>query len=467
MIVEISTTHQPATDLGYLLHKNPGRVHEAEMNFGKAWVFFPEASEERCTATLLLEVDPVKLVRGRGGPSGEGGLLAQYVNDRPYAASSFLSTAIAEFFSTAMGGRSKERQEVADSKIPLTATIPVLGCRAGEGLIRQFFEPLGYEVLIENLPLDDQFPEWGQGSYFRVTLSATCFLKDLLAHLYVLIPVLDNNKHYWVAQDEIKKLLLRGKGWLESHPQKEIITRRYLAHQRNLTREALAQLVEESDDPDEEAIEKDAEEERVERPLSLHEQRLHTVLQTLKDAGAHRVIDLGCGEGRLLTLLLKEKQFKEIVGMDVAISSLERAQSWLKVDRMPTKQAERIKLIHGSLVYRDKRLAGYDAAAVVEVIEHMDPARLAAFQRSLFEFARPQTVVVTTPNREYNQLFVGMPEDAMRHRDHRFEWTRAEFEEWGSAVAEAHGYTVRFEPIGPVDETHGAPSQMGVFSRGA
>lgn len=467
MILEISTTHVPATDLGYLMHKNPTRVHQAEMTFGNAWLFFPEASEQKCTAALMIEVDPVRLVRGRQGPSGEGGMLSQYVNDRPYAASSFLSSAIAEFLSTAMGGRSKERPELVEQALPLSVRIPVLPCRGGEGLIRGFFEPLGYEVTVQALPLDDQFPDWSTGHYFDVTLSGNLLLKDLLAHLYVLIPVLDNNKHYWVAQDEIQKLLRRGKGWLESHPQKELITRRYLAHQHNLTREALAQLVDETEDPDQDAVEKDQEEEKVERPLSLHEQRLHTVLGALKTSGAHRVLDLGCGEGRLLKLLIKEKQFTEIVGMDVAISSLERAKSYLKFDWLAPKQQERIKLIHGSLMYRDKRLAGFDAAALVEVIEHMDPPRLAGFVRSIFEFARPQTVVITTPNREYNQLFVGMAEDSMRHRDHRFEWTRAEFSEWASAVATAHGYTVQIEPIGPVDEAHGAPSQMGVFTRGA
>ena len=466
MILQIGTTHQPATDLGFLLHKNPSRLHHSELTFGDAWVFFPEAEESRCSATVLIEIDPVRLVRDRKGPSGEGGLLAQYVNDRPYSATSFLSTAIAEFFSTAMSGRSKERQELADTSIPLWANIPAIACRSGEDLIRQFFEPLGYTVEVQPLPLDPQFPEWGDGHYYQVTIRAVCRLRDFLAHLYVLIPVIDNSKHYWVAADEIEKLLRRGKGWLESHPAKHAITSRYLAHQRNLTREALAQLVEESDDPDEESVEKDIEEQRLERPLSLHEQRLQRVTEVLRESGAQRVIDLGCGEGKLLTLLMRERQFQEILGMDVSIGALERAERNLKLDRLPPKQASRIKLIHGSLVYRDKRLAGYDAAALVEVIEHMDAARLAAFQRSIFEFARPETVVVTTPNREYNVLFSGMPDDSLRHRDHRFEWTRTEFEEWASSIASAHGYTVAFQQVGPVDESLGAPSQMGVFTRG-
>jgi 3' terminal RNA ribose 2'-O-methyltransferase Hen1 len=291
-------------------------------------------------------------------------------------------------------------------------------------------------------------------------------IKDLLTHLYVLIPVLDDNKHYWVSRDEVDKLLRRGKGWLESHPLKEVITRRYLAHQFAFTREALSQLVEDVEDPDEEAVEKDAEEQVVERKLSLHEERLNAVVQMLKTSGAHRVLDLGCGEGKLLALLLKERQFAEIVGMDVSIASLERAAARLHLDRLPSKQAERIKLIHGSLMYRDRRLAGYDAAALVEVIEHLDPPRLEAFRRSIFEYARPQTIVLTTPNREYNQLFESMPADAMRHRDHRFEWTRSEFYEWAESVAGAHGYSFEILPIGPVDETHGSPSQMAVFNRG-
>jgi 3' terminal RNA ribose 2'-O-methyltransferase Hen1 len=126
------------------------------------------------------------------------------------------------------------------------------------------------------------------------------------------------------------------------------------------------------------------------------------VFAALRSSGAESVLDLGCGSGTLLRELAKDKQFRQIVGMDVSIRSLEAAQSRLKLDRLPDKQAERIKLIHGSLIYRDKRLANFDAAAVVEVMEHLDPPRLASLERVLFEFARPKMVVMTTPNREYN-----------------------------------------------------------------
>ena len=465
MLLTLSTTHRPATDLGYLLRKNPARAQSFELTFGKAHVFYPEAGDDRCSATLLVEVDPVGLVRNRRGPSGEGGLLDQYVNDRPYAASSFLSVAIAEVFGTALSGTEcKDHPGLAQTPLPLTVQIPAVPCRGGEELLRKLFEPLGYTVSARRLPLDETFPDWGESSYFHVTLAGTLPLHQLLSHLYVLVPVLDNDKHYWVGDDEVAKLLRHGEGWLASHPEREAITRRYLKHQRSLVTDALAQLVDESDPhPDETAATHEQEEAAVERALSLNEQRLGTVLAVLKASGAQSVLDLGCGEGRLLQMLLKERQFTRLVGLDVSHRVLEMAAENLHFDRLPALQKERIKLLHGSLMYRDERLAGFDSAAVVEVIEHLDPPRLAAFERVLFECARPGTVVLTTPNREYNVKWETLPAGKFRHRDHRFEWTRAEFQDWANRVAARFGYRVRFLSVGPEDAVVGAPTQMGVF----
>lgn len=474
MLLTLTTTHRPATDLGYLLRKNPSRPQSFDLTFGKAHVFYPEANEDRCTAALLVEVDPVGLVRKRRGPSGEGGLLDHYVNDRPYAASSFLSVAVAEVWGSALSGTdTKDRPGLAQTPLPLQVDIAVLPCRGGGGFLRQLFEPLGYGVTALRLPLDRQFPEWGESAYHRVRLEATLPLHQLLSHLYVLIPVLDNDKHYWVGDDEVAKLLRHGEGWLAAHPEREVITRRYLKHQRSLVTEALAHLVDESDlNPDEAAEVRALDEARLEARAgadsgapSLNEMRLGTVLAALKASGAPSVLDLGCGEGRLLRLLLKERQFTRLVGLDVSHRCLEMAAENLHYDRLPTLQKERIQLLHGSLMYRDERLVGFDAAAVVEVVEHLDPPRLAAFERVLFEFARPRTVVVTTPNREYNAKWESLPAGQFRHRDHRFEWTRAEFQAWANQIASRYGYTVRFLPIGPEDAALGAPTQMGVFDR--
>lgn len=583
MLLRIGTTRTPATDLGWLLHKHPAKVQVFELAFGQVHVFYPEATDDRCTAALVLDVDPVGLVRRRGGPSGDGFSLQQYVNDRPYVASSFMSVAIAQVYGSALGGRCVARPELVHEVLPLEVRIAVLPCRGGEAFLRRLFEPLGYAVTAEGHPLDPKFPDWGDSCYYTVTLRGDKRLRDLLTHLYVLIPVLDNDKHYWVGQDELEKLLRQGETWLAGHPEREVITTRYLKHQRRLAREALARLAEEDHpDPDAEETEHEHEEAVLEAQISmdaallaaaesipadhasagavsadttlaetadttgqptatppfttqtataaqealaegasadatlvdatdttgqpttmpvdhasanaasakaasdrtldqpaslltddeplneergptLNTQRLGLVLAALRGCGAKSVVDLGCGEGRLLRLLLNDKRFERIVGMDVSLRLLKIASERLRLDRLPPMQRRRIELMHGSLMYRDARLAGFDAATCVEVVEHLDPPRLAAFERVLFEFARPRTIVLTTPNREYNVKFETLPAGRLRHRDHRFEWTRSEFETWANGLAARFGYAVRFLPVGPSDRAVGAPTQMAVF----
>jgi 3' terminal RNA ribose 2'-O-methyltransferase Hen1 len=464
MLLAITTTHRPATDLGHLLHKHPGRFQSYDLSFGKAHVFYPAVADDRCTACLLLDVDPVGIVRGKGS---EEGMLAQYVNDRPYAASSFLSVAISQVYGSALQGRCKHRPELTTTPMPMEARIDVLPVRGGERFLRAVFEPLGYAVEAVRHPLDDRFPEWGESPYFSVTIARETTLSDLLTHLYVLVPVFDNQKHYFVGEDEMEKLLTKGAGWLATHPEKEEITRRYLKFRPSLYRQALARLVQEEQPAEAEDEQRPADraEDVLERPMSLHEQRIGAVLAALRAGGARRVLDLGCGEGKLLRELLEDRQFDEIVGMDVSIRSLETARDRLKLDRMAERQAARLKLVHGSLVYRDRRLEGFDAAAVVEVVEHLDPPRLSAFERAVFEFARPGTVVLTTPNREYNVKWENVGAERLRHPDHRFEWTRAEFRTWAEGVSGRYGYSVQFQPIGPTDEAVGSPTQMGVFQR--
>lgn len=373
MLLTITTTHRPATDLGHLLRKHPQKVHVFEQSYGRAQVFYPEAEEDRCTAALLLEIDPIGLVRNCRGPAGEGYALAQYVNDRPYAASSFLSVAIADVFSSALAGKAKECQELVDQPLPLEATVSVVPCRAGEQFLRRLFEPLGYQVTTRTRLLDEKFADWGSSWHYQLHLAANIPLKQLLIHLYVLIPVLDNDKHYWVGDDEVEKLIRHGEGWLAHHPEREIITRRYLKHRRDLVQDAL--------------------------------------------------------------------------------------------DRLPPLVKNRLKLLHGYLIYRDKRLAGYDAATVIEVIEHLDPPRLVAFERVLFEFAKPEHVILTTPNAEYNVKWESLPAGKLRHKDHRFEWSRSQFQDWANRIAGQFGYTVRFAPVGPEEAQVGSPTQMGIFTR--
>jgi 3' terminal RNA ribose 2'-O-methyltransferase Hen1 len=456
VLLTLTTTYRPATDLGYLLHKHPDRVQAFGLPFGTAHVLYPEATEQRCTAALILDIDAVGLTRrGRSAFA-----LAEYVNDRAYVASSFLSVALVNVFKSAMAGTCAPRPELADTAIPLEAKLPAVPARGGEPLIRRLFEPLNYDVQAEPLELDPSYPDWGTGRHVALTLTATTRLADLLNHLYVLLPVLDDDKHYWVNEDEIEKLMRRGEGWLPAHPERELIVRRYVKHQARLYHPALAQLDEGDDDT---AAEPPPEEELEER-VSLRDQRLGAVEAVIKASGARRVLDLGCGGGALLERLVRDG-YDEIVGVDVSTRALEQAARRLKLDRLPDARRERIQLLQSPLTYRDKRLAGYDAAALVEVIEHLDPPRLTAAEQNVFAHAQPKTVVVTTPNAEYNVRWETLPAGKFRHPDHRFEFTRADFAAWAGEVAGRHGYTVRYLPVGPDDPEVGPPTQMGIFER--
>jgi 3' terminal RNA ribose 2'-O-methyltransferase Hen1 len=448
MILSITTTHQPATDLGYLLHKNPARAQSFDLAFGQVHIVYSEVSAERCTANLVLEIDPVGLVRG-SGPSNTGPL-EQYVNDRPYVASSFLSVALVQVLREALAGRSKERQALAETAIPLELRLFSLPVRGGEVFLRVLFEPLGYALELERLPLDARFPAWGMSSYYNVTLRVTATLSSALSHLYVLIPVLDDDKHYFVGDDEVQKLLRFGSSWLATHPAREDIARRYLKHQRTLMRSALAQL------------EPEVEREVVDLPEkqpSLHATRLERVRDELRASGAKRVLDLGCGEGKLMRLLLEAKSFEFVLGVDVSSRALEMATERLKLPML------RAAVLQSSLTYRDSRLRGFDAVALVEVIEHLEPHRLEAVENNVFGFLEPRVLIVTTPNAEFNTQWENLPAGQYRHSDHRFEWTRAEFRAWAERIASSYGYEVRIEGIGLEVEGVGAPSQMAVFSK--
>jgi 3' terminal RNA ribose 2'-O-methyltransferase Hen1 len=486
MLLSITLTEPPATDLGYLLHKHPDRLQSFAVSAGQAHVFYPEAAEQRCTAALLLEIDPITLVRGHrraGSGSTEAFSLAEYVNDRPYAASSMLAVALGKVFRTAMTGRCDARPDLAARALPLQISIPALSCRGGAGLADRLLRPLGWDVRATRIPLDPELPEWGDSRYLTVRLTGQVRLADALSHLYVLLPVLDDSKHYWVDDAEIDKLIRAGGDWLAAHPGRDLITHRYLAHQRALTASAVARLAE-VDDTEPEALD-NAVPEALDNAVpeaapetadatppraTLAHQRRDSVLAVLRDtvlAGSApaRVADLGCGEGRLVAMLLREPSVARVLGVDVSHRALERTAQRLRLDTMPDRLRDRVDLLQSSLTYADARLAGLDAAVLMEVIEHVDPPRLGALEQTVFGAARPGTVVVTTPNAEHNVRFPDLHPGAMRHPDHRFEWTRPQFRDWAAGVAGRRGYQVRFLPIGADDPEVGPPSQLAVFTR--
>ena len=495
MLLTITYEGTNTQELGFLLYKHPERVQEFSLSYGKAYVFYPEVSDARTTAALLLDIDPLDLARGKVG-SREGGLF-DYVNDRPYAATSFLGTALVRVFGTAMGGRCDKCPELAQRPLDLTARLYSLKDHGDEKLARELFEPLGYTVETERGMLDEKFPEWGDSPYINLTLRGKVRLSELLNHLYVLIPVFDRQRHFYITEDEIQKLLRHGEGWLANHPYKEKITHRYFSTRKSYARKALENLlpeemVGEETESDEEsrqcgllpdgilrfaqndrspAFGKNTEsvgsvstEEEREAHTPLNTQRMEAVVAAVLRSGAASVLDLGCGEGRLTALLLAEPQIQKILACDVSVAVLEKAARRLRLDQMPAMKKNKLTLRQASLTYRDKRFEGYDCACVIEVIEHIEPLRLPAFARSLFGFARPRTVILTTPNREYNAKYEHLPANALRHEDHRFEWTRAEFAAWTRDICQMYGYACEISGIGEEDPEHGAPTQMAVFS---
>jgi 3' terminal RNA ribose 2'-O-methyltransferase Hen1 len=455
MLLEINTTHKPATDLGFLLHKHPDKLQTVELSAGNAHIFYPQADENSCTACLLLDINPIDLVRSDKGRNAF--LQEHYVNDRPYTSNSFLSTAIVKAFGSAINGTCHTKPELALTAIPLTAKVHSLKVDCEKEYINKLFEPLGYKVSFETIQLDKSFPSWGESKVVNLTVEKKTTLKEFLSQLYVFMMVLDNDRHYWISRNDIDVLIRRGENWLENHPLKDWITKRYLKNLRTLTNQALLRLADESELTEEQPT--------PERKINLHQQRLNKAFDLLKASGAESVLDIGCGEGKLLKLLLKEGQFQKIAGMDVSFGELQKAKENLYLDQASPAMRERIKIFQGSVTYKDERIKGYDAIVLVEVIEHLDEERLPTMEKVVFGFAKPNCIVLSTPNSEYNVVFEKLESETFRHDDHRFEWTRKEFSEWCNKVSNDFGYNVEIFPVGQEEENIGAPSQLAVFKK--
>lgn len=459
MLINITVTGENAKALSYILWKNPEHIFDREFSSGHVVVFFSEYSDQKATASMLVLVDTVGMVRSEWGK-----MSSSYVDHRPYAASSITSVALKEAYSSAFAGKSEtaEIDAIIKQKLPVEIELSSVWTKGGVQNVHDFFEPINYAVKAEKLPYESKWLK-SDSNVFNITLTGMQTIPDLLRHLYVLLPALDNKKHYFVDGNEIAKLLSHGEGWLETHPHKERIVSRYLIHRHNLIEEALEQLTEDILDEDTE----EGTEEAVERPIRLQEERLQTALAVLRtlDPAPLKLGDLGCGSGDFIRLIENDRAFPEVIGMDVSSKALQLAEKRLHLDRRNAWQMPKISFIHGSLVYKDSRLKGLDAILLLEVIEHIDAAKLPIIEYNIFEFLSPGYVFVSTPNQEYNSLFPSIEKNALRHRDHRFEWTRNEFKQWSDAIAVKYSYEVEFFNIGPCDDNLGAPTQMAVFKK--
>lgn len=487
LILTITYEGQNTQDLGYLLYKNPYRAQSFDLPTGKAHVVYPEISDERTTAALILDLDPLILSKGKPG-TGEAGLF-DYVNDRPYVSSSFMSGAIKKVFATAMTGRCVQRQELADARIDLTVKLFMLPVRGEKDMINRFFAPLGYTVSFETFPIDEDFPEWGESPYVNLCLKGRVRLADLLNQIYILIPVFDLQRHYYAGEDEIENVIRHGNNWLSTHPERDYILKRYFNKSRNYAKEAISRLdsiYSDSEKPfieeiglksSAEDIEKSTENTNGETTPSeirqysgepLDKIRIQTVCNTVISCEAKTVIDIGCGEGKLLALLAKEPQIQKIAGVDVSVSALKKARLRLENLLFSDSQRQKVTLFQGSLMYRDKRYKGYDALCLVEVLEHIDPKKLPVLEKNIFGYTSPNIAVITTPNRAYNVNYDYLT-GAFRHKDHRFEWDEKEYRAWCEKICEEYGYGFELSGIGRDIEIVNAaslcPTMMAVFRK--
>ncbi len=442
MILNFNVKGENADKISFLLHKSPNKLHQFSLGFGSAYVFYSKYERNDVSFSLLVDIDPIDLVRGKNKNS-QG--IFDYVNDRPYATSSFLCSAIAQVFSTALSGRSKEYEHLVKEEMEFKVEVVSLKVKTNLIMLNKIFDPLGYELEIKSHLLDEKIFGEEESNYVDLILKNKLTLQSVLQHLYVLIPVFDNNKHYFVNNDEVEKLLSKGGDWIDVHPEKDFITSRYL-NSKFIDAKKLESLFSKEQNKMIEERKKN----------SLNSQRLSQVTDVIESLNIKSLVDLGCGEGKLIKELLNNTSVEKILGVDISINVLKKAARKLKYDTVKDK----IELVQSSAVYYDERFTEYEAICLIEVIEHIDEQKLYLLKENVFNLVKPKYVIITTPNVEYNTVY---ELDGYRHSDHRFEWSRSEFRLWCEEICNQYNYDVEYFSIGEEMETVGNSTQMGVF----
>lgn len=448
MFLSISVPGPDATDLGFVLQKHPESVFRSEVSFGRVTGFYPRADADGCEFALVVEVDHVERVRGVSWDAGSAG----YIDPHPYAASSYLATAIPAALRSALNGKpARGPDEAAAARMAGLAArdwdlaVRVCPVPASERAVAELFGPVGFEV--ETKALRSGHPM--ASPMLDVVLRGKMPVSRALSALYVLLPVTDGKKHYFYTEQEAEKLLSKGEGWLAVHPRREAIVQRYLGRSRQIAAAASERL---GNAPKAGEVQP----EKVPGPWSgSHALRHEAILRILGERGSRRIVDLGCSEGSLLEMICSMPLVEEAVGVDPSLSDLERAGK---------RCGPKGRVLQGSAIYVDSRLRGFDTVVMCEMIEHVDPSRVELVERAVFGTMRPDTVILTTPNRSFNEAF-GLPPGSFRHQDHRFEWTSTECSGWARRVAAQFGYSVEVTGVGGDHPEHGSISTLCVFTK--
>ena len=446
MLLTIACNGPDATDLSWLLHKRPDRFQKFDLGYGNAFIFFPEYARDRCTACLLLEIRSDSLNELCKAKDGE----FQYVNSRQYLSSSLLSAAIGRAFSSALKGVCQDKPSLVDKSYDIEIRISSFSCRINPDFIERILAPLGYGIEWEELQKEEDYLDGGF-SYGDLHLRIHATLQNVLSHLYILFPVFDRQTHVWLGETQLQKFIRHSQKWLGEHPEKRLIINEYFgpaADLRYRMLELFGALRNQDDNP---------------QYASLNYARQSAIDGVLAASGAKSVIDLGCGNASLLSYLHEKDTYEKLAGMDVSAKNIESARKKLGSSFLHTRATP--DLFIGSLTYSDKRIFGYDAAILSEVIEHFETERMDSIMRIILSEARPKLFVMTTPNKTYNHEFPFLEPGAFRHPDHRHEFDKNEFSEFCERYASMFDYDFEMSHIGEELSEVGAPTLMGIFKK--
>ncbi|PYF06198.1 3' terminal RNA ribose 2'-O-methyltransferase Hen1 [Ureibacillus chungkukjangi] len=445
MQLTIRGTGQDIQVISYLLAKNPNNLYERRVSGHLVRMFFSQFSEEEVEVTFFVTPDPIELSRNNSKVYD----ITSYINDREFVVSSIFCTFLRTALGTALNGKPVEEYEPwVNHPFPLEFSFGPVASQLTDQDIQSLFQPLGYAVEITYGEADYNMDFKSKSSARFITLKGSTTLQMGLRQLFVLIPVLDNYKHYYIDEQEVEKIVRYGEGWLDKHPKREFILRQALRF-----KEVYGQFENQHTKKENESSPK----------LRLNDLRYDKIVGKVNQLKRKEtVVDLGSGEGKLSEKLGFIDGVKEILAVEPSESATLKALKRFE-KAAQDKNFVKPRQIFGSLFYYDERLKGKDVLILCEVIEHIDEYRLPKIIQTILQDYRPRTLIITTPNQEYNEVY-GMGGD-YRHPDHRFEWTREEFQTWCKTQNENHEYNIAFDGIGEEHELHGYPTQMCLFTR--
>lgn len=445
MQLTIRATGDNVKAISYLVSKNPENLYERNQKGHLVRMFYSKFADKELEMTVFVTPDPLELMQNKSNSFD----ITHYINDREFAVSSIFCSFIRSALGTALNGQPKEEYaQWVGHEFPFVLELGPVASTLSDQQLKDLFEPMGYQVDIERPEIHYSFQLKESSTVRTLTLTGYQTLQNSLRHLFVLIPVIDNYKHYFIDEKEIEKLERYGDGWLEEHPMREMIYRQALRFKE------IYSLVESpnTEEKPEEPV----------RKVRLNEMRYEKIVETAKLLKPNSIVDFGSGEGKLAVQLGFINGVQEVLAVEPSQAAT------LKAVKRFEKVKDRSSFIEpttlwGSLFYYDERLKGKDLIILCEVIEHIDAQRLPKAFDTILNLYAPESLIITTPNQEYNEIYD--MEDHFRHDDHRFEWTRQEFQEWCKARNHLDLYELEFSGIGEENLNQGFPTQMCVFKR--